>query len=256
MEAGLNLFSLRTEIQNEESFLATALKLRDMGYTSLQYSGGPYDPAIIQRVSAQVGLPIVLTHVPMDRILHDTDALMAEHGSFGCRYIGLGAMPPDIIMDEEKCLATIDALEKVAAHMAQQGFTLFYHNHHFEFYRHGDKTAFDLLIERAPHLHFTVDTYWLQYGGADVLRFMERLKGRMECIHLKDYLVDKDPAGPAGLAPRFAPVGDGSLDFYAIVEKAREMGAIHFLVEQDNAPDFPDPFAQVRRSIDYIKKEL
>lgn len=256
MEAGLNLYTLRSHIKTEEDFLATALALRDMGYSTLQYSGGPYDPEVIKRVSQKAGLPIVLTHVPMDRILNDTDKLMAEHESFGCRYIGLGAMPANIITNRDACLQTVDALETAAKRMEENGFAFFYHNHHFEFYRHGKQTVFDILIEQAPHIHFTVDTYWLQFGGVDILSFLQRLPGRIQCVHLKDYVVDTVPNSPMGLMPRFAPVGDGSLNFPAIVAKAREMGAEYFLVEQDNAPDFPDPLEQVRRSIDYIKKEL
>ena len=256
MEAGLNLYTLRTLIKTEADFLDTACRLRQMGYSSLQYSGGPYDPGVIRRVSEKSGLPIVLTHVPMDRIVDDTDALMAEHASFGCRYIGLGAMSGENITDRDKCLRTIDQLEAAARKMEENGFAFFYHNHHFEFFRHGDKTVFDLLIENAPHVHFTLDTYWLQFGGADVLAFMDRLPGRIQCVHLKDYVVDKDPRNPLGLMPRFAPVGDGSLNFPAITARARQLGTEHFLVEQDNAPDFPDPLEQVRRSIDYIRKEL
>lgn len=256
MEAGLNLYTLRSHIKTEADFLTTATALRDMGYTTLQYSGGPYDPEVIKRVSRKTGLPIVLTHMPMDRILNDTDKLMAEHERFGCRYIGLGAMSADIITDRDRCLQTIDALEAAAERMEENGFAFFYHNHHFEFYRHGKQTVFDMLIEQAPHVRFTVDTYWLQFGGADILSFLQRLPGRIQCVHLKDYLVDTVANAPMGLMPRFAPVGDGSLNFPAIVKTARAMGAEYFLVEQDNAPDFPDPLEQVRRSIDYIKKEL
>jgi len=54
----------------------------------------------------------------------------------------------------------------------------------------------------------------------------------------------------------FAPVGDGTMNFAAIVEKMKKCGTKYFLVEQDNAPDFEDPFAQVERSIKYIKEVL
>ena len=51
------------------------------------------------RVSQAADLPIVLTHVPLDQILHDTDALMDEHASFGCKNIGLGSIPLDYLKD-------------------------------------------------------------------------------------------------------------------------------------------------------------
>ena len=75
-EIGLNLYSLRTLIPDEAGLRDTATKLREMGYTFLQYSGGPYDPDILARVSKDCGMPFVLTHVPVDRIINDTEALM------------------------------------------------------------------------------------------------------------------------------------------------------------------------------------
>ena len=82
MEAGINLYSIRNKIKTEEDFLQTALALREMGYTYMQFSGGVYDAPMIARVCGASGLPVVLTHVPMDRIINDTDALMREHESF------------------------------------------------------------------------------------------------------------------------------------------------------------------------------
>ena len=82
MEAGLNLYSIRHFLKSEEEFLAAAQGLREMGYSYIQYSGGVLDPARIKRVSTAVGLPVRLTHVPMDRIISDTDALMRDHEVF------------------------------------------------------------------------------------------------------------------------------------------------------------------------------
>ena len=69
MKAGLNLFSIKNLLDTEENFLATAYKLKEMGYSYVQFSGAPYDADMIARVSSASQLPVVLTHVPMDRIL-------------------------------------------------------------------------------------------------------------------------------------------------------------------------------------------
>lgn len=252
--SGLNLFTLRNFISTEEAFLATAKRLKEMGYTYLQYSGAPFDADRIKRVSEESGMPVYLTHVPMDRILNDTEALVEEHARFGCKNIGLGAMPLDIIKDEALCKKTVEELNRAGEIMKKNGANFFYHHHHFEFYKHNGETVFDYMIKNAPAINFTVDTYWLQYGGVSVADFIEKLKGRIECVHLKDYKIDYTAEG--GFAPRFCPVGEGNIDFVLALKKAKESGARYFFVEQDNAPDFPDPFGEVERSIKYIKKEL
>lgn len=258
MKAGLNLFSLRKSITTEADFLATANRLKEMGYSYLQFSGASFDAEMIARVSGESGMPVYLTHVPMDRILGDTEKLMEEHALFGCKNIGLGAMPKDAIKDETLCKKTIEELNAAGEKMRQNGFNFFYHHHHFEFYKHNGETVFDYMIRNAPYINFTVDTYWLQYGGVSVTEFIEKLAGRIECVHLKDYLIDfpLEPEKEQKFTPRFCPVGDGTINFRAAVEQAKKSGAKYFFVEQDNAPLFADPFEQVGRSINYITKEL
>lgn len=249
---GINLYSLRNSIKTEPEFIETAIKLRDMGYSFLQFSGTAFDADMVKRVSDESGLPFVLTHVPMDRIIGDTDALMEEHARFGCKNIGLGAMGSKIIMDEKACFETIEKLEVAAERMEKNGFSFFYHNHHHEFFKYNGETIFDYMIKNAPHINFTFDVYWAQYGGVNVIEFIEKLKGRIACVHLKDYRI----ALKEKFIPDFAPVGDGTIDFKAIVPKMIEAGAEYFIVEQDNAADAEDPFGEVKRSINYLKKEF
>ena len=249
---GINLYSLRNSIKTEEGLLETANKLREMGYSFLQFSGTAFDADMIKRVSDESGLPFVLTHVPMDRVIGDTEALMEEHARFGCKKIGLGAMGSKIIMDEKACFETIEKLEAAAEKMEKNGFSFFYHNHHHEFFKYNGETIFDYMIKNAPHVNFTFDTYWAQYGGVNVIEFINKLKGRIACVHLKDYRI----ALKEKFIPDFAPVGDGTIDFKAIIPKMIEAGAEYFIVEQDNAADAEDPFGEVKRSIDYLKKEF
>jgi len=264
MKAGLNLYSIRNLIQTEEAFLDTANKLREMGYSSMQYSGAGYDPDMIKRVSEASGLPVVLTHMPAKRIFEETDALMEEHALFGCKNIGLGSIPitelifDDRTCDEQKCKETVEKLNKVGEKMVNNGFRFFLHNHHYEFMKMTNgETIFDYILENAPYINFTLDTYWLQFAGVDVLATIEKLKGRIGCVHLKDYrIVVNKKLDYFDCTPAYESVGDGNMDFKAIVPKMKEAGTEHFLVEHDNAASLPDPLGCVERSIRYIKAEL
>lgn len=253
MQFGLNLYSIRNLIDTEEHFLDTAKKLREMGYESIQYSGGPFDAEMIARVSQKAGLPVVLTHVPYDRIVNNTDRLMREHERFHCRYIGLGSIAPDVQNDAKGFAEAVAALERASARMEENGFRFFYHHHHREFAKYGETTYFDYMVENAPHIHFTLDTYWLQYGGVDVCAVIDRMAGRAECLHLKDYKLLSGTDEKSPFAPTFAAVGDGTLDFAKIIHHAKLAGTEHFLVEEDDAALLPDPLAEVSRSIGYLR---
>lgn len=255
MDAGLNLFSIRNLIQNEKDFLDTAYKLKDMGYSYMQYSGGPYDAEMIARVSKTTNMPVYLTHVPMDRIINDTDKLMEEHASFSCENIGLGMMPIKTILDEKEFEKTVASLNAAGEKMQKNGFAFFYHHHHYEFFKRNGKTAIEYMLKNAPYIRFTFDTYWAQYGGADVLALLDKMQGRIACVHLKDYQISLRESDGT-LNPAFAPVGDGNMDFQKIVAKMKTCGVQYYFVEQDNAADLPDPLGAVQRSIRYIKSVL
>lgn len=263
MKAGINLYSVHKLIKTEEDFLATSQKLKEMGYISMQYSGAEFVPDRLKRVSDATGLPIVLTHMPADRIVNDTDKLMEEHAVFGCKNIGLGSIPikdmvVENIVDEKICKTKLDELNKAGEYMKKNGYSFFLHNHHYEFMRmdNGER-IFDHIVENCPNINFTLDTYWLQHAGVDVLATIEKLKGRIGCVHLKDYkVVVNTKLDYFDACTAYECVGYGNMDFKTIVPKMKEAGTEHFLVEHDSACSTPDPLGTMEKSIRYIEAEL
>ena len=113
MKAGINLYSVHKLIKTEEGLLDTAQKLKEMGYISMQYSGAEFIPERLKRVSDATGLPFVLTHMPADRIVNDTDKLMEEHAVFGCTNIGLGSIPIVAMVTEENIVEVLVVADNV-----------------------------------------------------------------------------------------------------------------------------------------------
>lgn len=246
MEIGVNLFSIRNLISTPEDCEKTFKTLKNLGVSYVQYSGGPYNEELLRKCSKI--LPVVLTHVPMDRILQEPERLCEEHKTFGCKNIGLGMMPVETIKDEEKCKKTIALLNESGKIMRENGCKLFYHFHHFEFYKFSDGTRIvDYIIENCPYVNFTADTYWIQYGGSSVLEYLAKMKGRIECVHLKDYKIEINEKGD--FAPIFAPLSKGNQNYGDIVKVAKENGAKYFLIEQDNAAKTENPMGQIEISV-------
>jgi sugar phosphate isomerase/epimerase len=101
-----------------------------------------------------------------------------------------------------------------------------------------------VLADRAPHVGLEIDVHWVARGGLDPVRTLQRYAGRVELVHLKDYrialLTDADLRALAAGEPgafvsnvQFAEVGEGNLDFPAIIRTATDIGAAYLLVEQD-----------------------
>ena len=254
-EIGLNLFSVRNLIETEEDLLATAQKVKDMGYSFVQYSGATFDTKRIKRMVDEIGMPVRLTHMDKDRLLTETEKVCEENLYFGNTNIGLGGMAAEVINDEKTCKEYIEKYNKAGEVMRKYGCQFYWHHHNFEFVQYNGQTIMDFVIENAPYINFTLDTYWLQVGGVSVLEYLEKLKGRIGCVHLKDYKT-KYNAENWKYEPDMESVGYGVMNFQSIIDKMREVGVQHYFVEQDNAANLPDTLNQVERSIRYLKTKI
>ena len=250
MNLGAQLYTVRTYCQNERDFRESMRRIAQMGYSTVQISGvGPMKPEVLREICDESGLQIALTHTNPERILNDTENVIREHEILGCKYIGIGSMP-----ERYRSAAWIDrfALDFAdpARKIADSGKLLMYHNHNFEWEHIGKNTTMlDVLLASMPAelMGVTLDVYWVQAAGADVLATIDRLADRIPCVHLKDMAVK-------GTQQRYAPVGDGNLDFQRIIARLKELGRTEYmLVEQDDCYG-ENPFACLERSYNHVKE--
>ena len=85
------------------------------------------------------------------------------------------------------------------------------------------------------------------------MEYIKKLKGRIECVHLKDYKIIR---GAKLYDPVFASVGEGNMNFKDIIKACKKAGTKYFIVEQDNAVDFEDPLKEVEKSVKYLKQNF
>ncbi len=249
MIIGAQLYTVRDFTKNLPDFAETLKKVADIGYTTVQVSGTcDFEAEWLKENLQKNGLSCVLTHTKPAKILEETENVCRDHGIFSCPNIGLGAMPGGRVDDEvyQNFVTNFKpAIEKIHA----LGYKFFYHNHAFEFTRSTDGKLFmDKILEAFPAemLGITMDTYWLQFAGADVCDWTEKFAGRLECVHLKDMVPT------AKNENRMAPVGYGNMNFEKIIAACEKAGAQNLLVEQDNCYE-EDPFACLKKSYDYLR---
>ncbi len=258
MILGAQFYTLREHCKTVEDFAESLKKVADIGYTVVQISGTcAYEPQWLAEQLKENGLKCVITHTPFDRMRDDTAAVIAEHEVFGCDHIGLG-IGPNMMQAPQDVQAVLDLAHTAGAQMAKAGKHLMYHNHHGEFQRHYTAadgtpiTMLEYLMEQtAPEeLGFTMDTYWVQMGGADVVQTIGKFAGRIPCVHLKDMAIAPDKDGK-WYEQRMAPVGSGNLNWEAILPAFELAGAEYALVEQDMCYG-EDPFACLKKSYDFL----
>lgn len=245
MKLGAQLFSLRTFCKTPDGIRDVFRRVKEIGYEVVQVSGcGPIEPERLRDVSLEFDLPITCTHSPTDRILSDTDKLIAEHRIYGCSSIGIGSMAGNYRGSVEGVRAFISDFSEACKKIHAAGMQLTYHNHDFEFIDCGGVNLYDILIEESE-FDFIHDVYWATFAGKNPLDYIPRLAGRMTNIHFKDL-------SPEGNRPMCA-CGNGIIDFKPLIAASEKAGVKYVQVEQDNAPDFPDAFEQMRISFETLR---
>lgn len=250
MKIGAQLFTVRDYCKTTDDFARTLKRVAEIGYTSVQVSGTcAYDPKWLAEELKKNNLTCDLTHTSFDRMCAETDTVVAEHKIFGCYYLGLGSMPAMWGMEDKfQALAPfIEQAKPMVKRVHELGGKVMYHNHDVEYYFGGERNMMERLSDAfdADELGFTLDTYWAQYSGHDPIKELERLSGRVDCIHLKD--MELLPDGKK----RFAPVGCGVMDFDAILAAAEKAGTKYAFVEQDDCFG-EDPFDCLKKSYDFL----
>ena len=246
MKIGAQLYTVRDYTQTATDFGETIRKLAKIGYQYVQISAiGPIPIREVMDICESNGVTIVIPHVDPHRLVNETDAVIADHLLMGVKYIGIGGMPGDYARNAAGVKGFIADFTPVMKKIHDSGMTFMYHNHAYEFEKYDGKLMLQYLVEGLPQAGFTLDTYWVQAGGADPCAWLRALAGRVDVIHLKDMAwVDGQQ--------RMVEVMEGNLNWEGIFAACRDAGVKYAMVEQDECHGV-DPFKSMEISYNNLK---
>ena len=236
MNYGLQMFSVR-DITDKD--LAGALKkVAEIGYKTVEFAGFfGHSAEEVKAMLEENGLTVSGTHSGLDDLVNDFEGTVKYHKTIGnTNYIIPGAP----WQTKEELDDTIEKLNKFQPMLAAEGITLAYHNHDGEFKPNKDGLYAHEEMEKRTNINFQIDTYWAYVAGKDPVEVLERLKDRVNVIHLKD-----GQASGKGMA-----LGEGTAPVAAVRAKALELG-MHMVVESEGLN--PDGISEVTRCFEYLK---
>ena len=243
------LYTVREFTKTPSDVAATLRKVRAIGYQAVQISAfGPVEPKEVKRMLVDEGLTCCITHISYDRLTHDLPAVIEEHRLWHCKHVAIGSMPRSFVENGVEGIQRFAAeANEIGRKLHEAGLTFSYHNHSFEFARFGGGTMLDLFFKETDprYVQAELDTYWVQHGGGDPAAWIRKLKNRLPVIHLKDMVIQ-------GREQVMAEVGEGNLNWPAILEACREAGVEWYAVEQDICQR--DPFESLAISFNNLKK--
>lgn len=248
MKLGLQLYTLRNFTKTPEDFLSTMEKVAKIGYRYVQVSGvGPdVNAAVIRKAKENTGLEVVITHTPFDKIQNETEKVIEDHASFGCKIIGLGMAPHEYIDSADGYRRFADVIAPAVEKIKAAGMVFSYHNHYHEFAKKNGKHFVEYFIENTDReaVKLTADVYWLHYAGLDECAWLSEHKDRISCTHFKDMGVHEQKQC-------MIEVMEGNLPYPKILAACRDAGLLYHFVELDETRI--DPFEAIEISYRNLK---
>jgi sugar phosphate isomerase/epimerase len=242
------LYTCRDLLQNPAGIATTLKRVRAIGYTAVQLSGlGPIRVQELRQILDDNGLTCCTTHEPAGDILNHPERVIERLEALRCD-ITAYPYPAGVDFSHSSTVSPwIKSLQHSGEVLAAAGKLLTYHNHNHEFRKLDGKVILDLIYAGTTPaaLQAELDVYWAQYGGANIIDWIRKLSGRLPVVHLKDYCTTPENK------PLWCELGDGVLDFPAIIPAAAAAGCRWFIVEQDTCPG--DPVDSLAISFRYLQ---
>ena len=247
---GLQLYSVRDELARD--FEGTLKRVAEMGYKNVEFAGdyGGLTGEQVKETLDKYGLISVSVHQNIELFLEKGQEAVDFFKTFGVKYVTVPYYQEEHFQTEEARRETLENFTKVAKLLAENGITMQYHNHDFEFKRFPDgKTYLDWLYENIPAelLKPQLDVCWVTYGGEDPAKYIRKYADRISTIHLKDFTAKKLNGGAVyeliGIDSesdeetvedngfRFRALGRGIMDFGPIFDALEDTPVEYLIVE-------------------------
>jgi sugar phosphate isomerase/epimerase len=252
---GVQLYTVRSVLPKQPA--ETLKAIHDIGYREIEATYGGLDK-IWPQIEAS-GLKPVSIHLDNTLMNDGKEADLAraidQVKKWGFNYAVFPYLPPAERGGLEKIRILCDKLNRAGEKCKAAGLRFAYHNHAFEFEPMEGTTGFQVMRERLDKnlCGFELDCFWVSVAGHDPAKLIGELAGRVPLIHLKDKMAGTPVLYKESVErTAFKEVGNGTIDFKAILHAAQAAKVEHYFVEQDQTPG--DPVDSLRQSFGHLSK--
>lgn len=267
---GVQLHSVRNDAAKDTEGTLRAIKA--MGYDGVELAGlYGKTPEEMKALAAEIGLEIISAHTGLwETRGMGAKAVAEQYRKAGCRYIAIAILADEDRPGSANFENSAAEIAELAEACKEEGLTLLYHNHDFEFRVLPDgRTVLEAIYACGSEelLQTEIDVCWAKVAGSDPAALVRKYSGRAPLVHIKDFsgLPEQSRYDGSGLqftrpaeaeAFSFRPVGRGCQDVPAILAAAEEAGAEWLIVEQDNPAAGDTPMESIAYSATYMNTLL
>lgn len=252
-EIGLQLYSLRNQFKTDVP--GTLAKIKSWDIKEIE-GGGTYGIPMdeYKKLLAQNNLKMISVGADFDQLSKDPLPAINEAKAFGAKYIVCFWIPHNgdafTLSDMKKA---VDVFNKAGKIIAENGMSLCYHPHGYEFRPYESGTLFDFLVKNTDpkYLNFEMDVFWVKHPGQDPVALLQKYPQRFVLMHLKDRQpgTEGNQTGEADVETNVV-LGQGDVNIAAVMEEAKKIGIKHYFIEDESSRSAE----QIPLSLDYLHK--
>ena len=260
----IQLYSVRDNM--DEDFEGTLRKVSEMGYDGVEFAG-LFDRSAeeVKALCAELGLVPISAHVSYYDLLEE--GTLETYAAIGCKFVAIPWLDEDLRPGGKDYLKFKSEIMEIGNKAKELGMQLCYHNHDVEFEKVDGKYILDTLYDDIPSdiLQTQLDTCWVNVGGEDPVKYIEKYAGRADIIHLKDFAgrktenmyaligIDENEEKDTKGEFEYRPLGKGLQDIPAILTAAEKAGTKWVVFEQDEPSMGLSSLECAKVSMDYLK---
>ncbi|NLZ37163.1 MAG: sugar phosphate isomerase/epimerase [Clostridiales bacterium] len=235
MKYGLQMFSVR-DLTGKDLAMALS-EVAEMGYHYIEFAGFfGHSAEDVKAMLDKNGLVCSGTHSDWHWACDNFEEAVAYHKTIGAKAF---IIPGADLSTRAKLDDFIEKTNKLVPMFEAEGIELAYHNHSYEFLPTAEGFIMHDELQKRSKMKFEIDTFWVWNADLCPIETLEKLKGRVSVIHLKDGI--KDGEG------RSLGLGD------APVKAVREYcikNNLTMIVESEGLK--PTGLSEVRRCIEFL----
>ena len=218
----VQLYSLREfaakDFWKELEFVA------EVGYKGVEPAGfWNIRPSEFRKVLDDLGLKMYSSHSPWARP-GNLGEVMDIANACGLDRVVCGYSAADFA-DMDAIKRTAETTNKMMEVLKRNGFTMFQHNHDFEFARLDGRIKYDIYRELCPGIKFQLDCFWsTNLGREDPVEMLKMFADDTISIHMKDGSSEQKVSGNNMVNGRLersvelTPLGQGELPIAELVK--------------------------------------
>lgn len=250
------LNTVRAYCTNQQDFLDTLTRIRDLGFDGVEMEFGILknaDREILAAHCEKLGLAVASIRSPFARTEFGLEDMIAQAKLLNCTNVGIGTMTTGHYNQGPAAMERYFAqVQRVCQRFQQEGLRPLYSLRDHEFLRQEDGLwIYDKLRDRpeTEGMHFETDVLCLTRAAVEPSRIFAQLAGRMPVCRLTDQKLRENDMYLFFPKREECPLGEGVFALPMWSEAAIRAGAEWFVVGQNLCDRDPFQCLQISRNV-------